>query len=136
MYLIDIKKVPINRFHDSRGFLGVLEEMGSEFNAQRIYWLDNFLAGTIRGEHAHRNLNQILIQIRGRCEILLDDSVSKEIFILDQTSEYGIFVPRGIWRSIKSFSNDSLLMVVANMIFDPNDYLNTYEEFINWRKKT
>jgi UDP-2-acetamido-3-amino-2,3-dideoxy-glucuronate N-acetyltransferase len=87
----------------------------------------------IRGRHAHKNLKQVLFCVSGSCKILLDDGDVKENTILDYPSK-GILIDRMVWREMYDFSKDCVLMVLASELYDEEDYIRNYQEFINYQK--
>ena len=84
--------------------------------------------GVVRGKHAHKSLQQILICIHGSCKILLDNGKEKKVVPLEKPYE-GLFVSNAMWREMFDFSPDAVLMVLASELYDEADYNRNYEEF-------
>lgn len=115
---------------DERGQLIALEENKEiPFKIKRVYYMYDTVSEARRGKHAHRNLQQILICIHGRCKILLDDGFDKENIILDKPYE-GLYVENNMWREMYDFSDDAVLMVLASDLYDESDYIRSYDEFL------
>lgn len=91
--------------------------------------------GVTRGYHAHKNLEQILICIHGSCKIRLDNGSEKKIVPLEKPYE-GLYVANNIWREMFDFSEDAVLMVLASELYDANDYIRDYDEFLEFVKQT
>lgn len=133
MRLSEIKLIKIDKIADSRGILGVVDKIDKQLEIKRIYWLDKFTKDTTRGMHAHKALSQIIIQLRGESEIVFDDGFNSKKVLLNGELDYGFFVPPGIWRTILSKTDESLLIVLASAEFYTEDYIYDYAEFIDWK---
>ena len=88
----------------------------------------------VRGNHAHKSLEQILICIHGSCKIRLDNGTEKKIVPLEKPYE-GLYVSSVMWREMYDFTPDSVLMVLASELYDEFDYIRDYDEFIEFTKK-
>lgn len=120
---------------DERGQLVALEEYKEvPFKIKRVYYMYDMSPGIVRGRHAHKNLQQILICIHGSCKILLDNGNEKKVVPLEKPYE-GLYVANNMWREMYDFSNDAVLMVLASELYDENDYIRNYDEFLNFVKE-
>ena len=127
---MQIKKYRFLQHGDERGNLVALEELKDiPFEIKRVYYMYDTKSGVIRGKHAHKNLQQILICIHGKCTIFLDNGKEKEKVLLDKPYE-GLYLASNIWREMSDFSNDAVLMVLASAVYDESDYIRKYEDFI------
>lgn len=118
---------------DERGALGVVES-GRElpFAPKRMYYLFDVHAGASRGAHAHQALQQAFIAVSGACEVSLTDGIRNWTFLLNDPSR-GLFVPPGYWRSLGAFSGGTVLVVLASALYDENDYIRDWKEYLEWR---
>lgn len=124
-------KINFHEIIDERGVLISLESNRNiPFEIKRVYYLFG-LSDKERGFHAHKNLKQILICLKGCCTIELDDGITSKLFTLNKPSE-GIFIDKNIWRVMKDFSPDCLIMVLASDYYNESDYIRNYEEFISY----
>jgi len=115
---------------DERGQLVALEEFKEvPFDIKRVYYMYDTVPGVARGFHAHRNLEQILICVHGKCKILLDNGTEKAVVPLDKPNE-GLYIANNIWREMFDFSPDAVLMVLASQLYDEADYIRNYEDFL------
>lgn len=89
--------------------------------------------GVVRGHHAHKSLEQILVCIHGCCKILLDNGQEKKIIPLEKPYE-GLYVANNMWREMYDSSTDAVLMVLASELYDENDYIRNYDDFLNFLK--
>ena len=114
---------------DDRGSLVALEALRPlPFDLARIYYIFATKPGVSRGFHAHRNLKQWAICVAGACTILVDNGCERVEIKLhrpDQALEIGSLV----WREMHDFSSDCVLMVLADSIYDENDYIRDQAEF-------
>ncbi len=119
---------------DERGQLIALETCKDiPFEIKRVYYMYDTKEGVIRGKHAHKTLQQVLVCIHGSCKIRLDDGKDSKTVFLEKPYE-GLFIPNNMWREMYDFSYDAVLMVLASDIYDESDYIRDYEifkEFIN-----
>lgn len=117
---------------DERGQLVALEEFKDiPFKVKRVYYIYDTLPDVIRGYHAHKNLKQILICVHGSCKIKLDNGKEKEIVTLEKPNE-GLFVDNNMWREMYDFSEDAVLLVLASELYDENDYIRNYDDFLKF----
>ncbi len=120
---------------DERGQLIALEEFKNiPFKIKRVYYMYDTCEGVVRGCHAHKNLQQILICIHGSCKIKLDNGEETSIILLDKPYE-GLFVSNAVWREMYEFSSDAVLMVLASELYDETDYIRNYDEFLTYVKQ-
>jgi len=120
---------------DERGQLVALEEFKDiPFEIKRVYYMYDTLLNVTRGFHAHKNLKQILICIHGSCKIRLDNGKEKKVVPLEKPYE-GLFVDNNIWREMYDFSEDAVLLVLASELYDENDYIRDYDEFLKFVDK-
>ena len=82
----------------------------------------------MRGGHAYKRNEEFIVALSGSFDVLLDDGVCERKYSLNR-SYYGLFVPRGWWRSMNNFSTNSVALVLASIKYDPEDYIYDYEEF-------
>lgn len=117
---------------DERGQLVAIEQLKDiPFKIERVYYLYETRDGVRRGFHAHKELEQILVCVHGSCKILLDDGNNKRDVVLNKPNE-GLYIPNNIWREMYDFSSDAVLLVLASNLYNENDYIRNYDEFISY----
>lgn len=115
---------------DERGMLVALEELKDiPFHIKRVYYMYNTAEGIVRGRHAHRCLEQILVCIYGSCKVRLDNGIETKTVLLEKPYE-GLYVSSGMWREMFDFSENAVLMVMASELYDADDYIRDYNEFL------
>ena len=117
---------------DDRGQLISLEEFNDiPFRIKRVYYMYNTVEGVVRGKHAHKKLEQILVCISGSCKIKLDNGKETKVVVLEKPYE-GLYVSNDMWREMYDFSQDAVLVVFASELYDESDYIRDYEEFLRF----
>ena len=124
------KLIDFKTLGDERGSLIAIEEgYNAPFDIKRIYYIFDTKQGVERGFHAHINLKQIAIVVKGSCTFELDDGKKREEIKLDNPNQ-GLFIEGLIWREMKNFSSDCVLVVIASEQYDESDYIRDYEQFL------
>lgn len=117
---------------DDRGQLIALEEYKDiPFHIKRVYYMYDTAKGVIRGKHAHRKLEQILVCIHGSCKVKLDNGEETKIVLLEKPYE-GLYIANNMWREMYDFSTDAVLMVMASELYEECDYIRDYDEFLTY----
>ena len=115
---------------DARGSLIALEkEHNVPFDIKRVYYIFDTSDGVRRGLHAHKNLKQLAICVKGSCKFLLDDGITKQVFDLSEPTK-GLYIEGLVWREMFDFSADCVLMVLADAYYDETDYIRDYANFL------
>jgi dTDP-4-dehydrorhamnose 3,5-epimerase-like enzyme len=126
---MDIKLIQLQSHGDDRGSLVALEEKKNiPFAIKRVYYLFDTKKNVRRGFHAHKELKQLAIVLKGYCRFLLDDGKDKVEVLLDNPAE-GLYIESFVWREMFDFSDDCVLMVLADGFYDESDYVRDYQEF-------
>ena len=120
---------------DNRGGVIALEENKDiPFNIKRIYYIFDTKNNVIRGKHAHKSLEQVLICVHGECKILLDNGTERKTVTLDKPDK-GLYISNAIWREMFDFTNGAVLLVLASKLYDESDYIRQYDEFLKFIHK-
>jgi len=128
----EVNKVFFKEYGDERGNLVVVEgEIDIPFTIKRLFYIFNSDSEVVRGQHANRKSEFILINIAGSCKIkVIGSDEEEQIFVLDQPHE-GLYLPTMVWKDMYDFSPDSLLLVLSNEHYEPDEYIRNYTDFIN-----
>lgn len=127
----NVRLVEVPSFVDAHGALSVLEQGDLPFKVRRVYYLHNVPVGAIRGEHAHRKLEQIIMCLNGEVAVYVSDGRSTGAYTLAEPNLV-LHVQPGIWRSLKFVRPDSVVCVLASREYELHDYIHDYEEFVRW----
>jgi acetyltransferase-like isoleucine patch superfamily enzyme len=114
---------------DLRGNLS-FGEIGNPipFEVKRYFLVYSVASKEIRGEHAHRSLQQFLICVHGRCHVVADDGTNRQEFVLDSPT-IGLHLPPMVWGIQYKYSEDAVMLVLASDKYDPGSYIRDYSEF-------
>ena len=66
--------------------------------------------------------------LKGSCRFLLDDGKEKIELLLDNP-EQGLYIESFMWREMFDFSEDCVLLVLADSFYDEADYIRDYNQF-------
>ncbi|TBL73541.1 WxcM-like domain-containing protein [Obesumbacterium proteus] len=128
---MDIKLIQLQKHGDERGKLVALEETKNiPFPIKRVYYMFETGEDVRRGFHAHKELKQVAIVVRGSCRFVLDDGKERVEILLDNPAQ-GLLIESVVWREMYDFSDDCVLMVLADRLYDESDYIRDYEIFIS-----
>lgn len=129
---MDIKLIQFQSHGDDRGSLVSIEQNKNiPFDIKRVYYLFHTEEGVRRGFHAHKELKQLAIVLKGSCRFLLDDGKEKIELLLDNPAQ-GLYIESFVWREMFDFSEDCVLVVLADSVYDEGDYIRNYEEFMEF----
>lgn len=132
--IYDCSIIELNKNHREKGNLTVVQN-GIEvpFNVKRCYYLYDVPGGEERGGHAHKALRQLIIAASGSFDVVLNDGNVKRTVTLNRPYE-GLLVVPGIWRDLNNFSSGSVCLVLASEVYQKEDYIRDYNEFLEWKK--
>ncbi len=133
--VFDCTMIELDKHHSNRkGNLTVVENGQTlPFDVKRVYYLYDIPGGESRGAHAHKHLSQLIIAVSGSFRVILDDGKVKRSFFLNRPYQ-GLYVKPGIWRDLDDFSSGAVCMVLASEVYEKEDYIRDYNEFIEFRK--
>lgn len=98
------------------------------FSVKRVYYLYDVPGGAVRGGHAHKNLQQLLIAVSGSFDVELNDGINKRTTHLNRPY-FGLYIPPMIWRELNNFSSGAVCLVLASEYYDEADYHRDYGQF-------
>jgi hypothetical protein len=125
--------INIQNFIDARGRLTVFENAKLlPFVVKRIYLLSDMSQESIRGQHAHKSLQQFIMCAHGAFSLKVSDGVNHQTLDLSADGP-GYFIDKGMWRELSNFQNGSIALVLASEVYDAEDYINDFEEFRKWK---
>ena len=123
----------ISRIELDFGGLGALDFLNLPFVPKRMYWLIDTPADQIRGRHAHKKLSQCIFVLKGSCELEIRNEFETKVFKLN-TDEKLFYLKPGLWRELSNFEPGSVVCVLADEIYDENDYIRNFDEYLEWVK--
>lgn len=115
---------------DERGKLVVVE--GGQhipFDIQRVFYIYGSDGDVVRGQHANRNSEFVLINVSGTSKVRVDNGFEEEIIELNRP-RMGLYLPTMLWKDMYDFSEDSVLLVLTNTHYDGTEYIRDYDEYL------
>ena len=127
-----IKDINLKQIDDSHdGTLSIAEaEDQIPFKIKRVYYIYDFkISKSKRGYHAHKELQQVIFALSGHFTLTLDDGTKKEKITLNDPNK-GVLIDKCVWHTMKKFSKDCIIIVFASDLYNEDDYIRDYKEFI------
>lgn len=126
--------IPITVASDLRGSLAAIE-LGQDlpFVPARFFAVFDVPSKDVRGEHAHRACEQVLVCLRGSVTCIVDDGAERVQVRLDRPG-IGLYMPAMTWGTQYRYSDDAVLGVFASLTYDADDYIRDYEQFLGARR--
>jgi UDP-2-acetamido-3-amino-2,3-dideoxy-glucuronate N-acetyltransferase len=120
---------------DLRGSLSVTEfEKDLPFSVKRCFWVFDVPSKEVRGEHAHKECHEFIFCVTGQVVVMLDDGIHRTEVKLDTPSR-GLYVAPLVWAVQYKYSRDAVMIVLASHIYDPDDYIRDYNQFLQYTKQ-
>ena len=127
--------INLPKIEDPRGNLTFVEEENHiRYKIKRVYWIYDVPGGQIRGGHAFKEQQELIVALSGSFDVVVDDGKQKQTFSLSR-SYYGLYIPQGLWREMNNFSTNALALVLSSTLYDENDYIHDYREYLEWLAK-
>lgn len=101
------------------------------FDIKRAYWTYDVPSGECRGGHAHKKLRQLIFALGGCFTLTLDDGRERQDILLKHPYE-AVLIREGVWRELHDFSAGAVCMVLASELYDEDDYIYDYDEFLEY----
>lgn len=131
----DCNIIILPKIHNRAGNITpVHSNLDVPFEIKRVFYLYDIPGGESRGAHAHKECHQFLIAASGSFDVIVDDGKSKKVFSLNRPN-IGLHVPPGIWAEEINFSSGGICLVLASNVYEENDYIRSYKQFIDAKNK-
>ena len=129
------KVLNFNVHSDKRGnLISLADNKEIPFKIKRIYYTWNMPNKAIRGGHAHKRLDEVMVCLHGSCDFVLDDGKEKITITLDRPNK-GLYIKANVWRDFRNFSPDCVVILIASGYYDTEDYIRDYDEYLKSIKK-
>ena len=126
----DVRMLNFQEMGDERGHLIVVEGMQDiPFDIKRIFYIYGSDSEVVRGQHANRETEFVLINVSGTSKVRVTDGKEEFIYNLD-FPHTGIYLPNMVWKDMYDFSEDSVLLVLASEHYDAKEYIRDYDDYI------
>ena len=129
----EVQMLEFQQEGDERGHLVIVEGMKDvPFDIKRIFYIYGSDSTVVRGQHANKKTEFVLINVSGQCKVRTEDGKGNEkIFLLDRP-HIGIFIPQMVWKDMYDFSEDSIILCLASEHYDPEEYIRDHDAFIKY----
>ena len=126
--------IKFNQLGDERGHLVVVEG-GKDipFEIARVFYIYGSDNDVVRGQHANKKSEFVLINVSGKSKVKIDYGDSSEVIDLSEP-HMGVYIPNMVWKDMYDFSSDSVLLVLSNMKYDSEEYIRDYQEYLDLLK--
>lgn len=116
---------------DERGNLVAIEGEGVDipFDIKRVFYIYGSDATVVRGQHANRETEFLLVNVGGSSKVRVDNGRESEVIVLDKPG-MGLYLPPMLWKDMYDFSPDSILLVLASRHYDGKEYIRDYDEYL------
>lgn len=120
---------------DERGDLVVIEGEGMDipFDIKRVFYMYGSDSTVVRGQHANRETEFLLVNVGGSSKVRVDNGSESEVIVLDKPG-MGLYLPPMLWKDMYDFSPDSILLVLASRHYDGKEYIRDYQEYLKEMK--
>ena len=127
----DVYLIVFGQKGDERGNLVVVEgESDIPFDIKRVFYIYGSDSEVVRGQHANRESEFVLINVNGTSKVRVDDGKTQTVYDLDRP-HIGIYLPRMVWKDMYDFSHDSVLLCLASTKYTPDEYIRDYDTFLS-----
>jgi dTDP-4-dehydrorhamnose 3,5-epimerase-like enzyme len=125
----DARIVDLPKIMDDRGNLSFLEsERHAPFKIRRAYWIYDVPGGEIRGSHAFKKQEELLVALSGSFDVVLNDGRAEKVFAMNR-SYYALYIPSMMWRTVVNFSTNSLCLALSSTVYEEGDYIRDFGEY-------
>ena len=115
---------------DERGHLVIVEGgIDVPFEIARAFYIYGSDSDVVRGQHANRKSEFVLINVAGSSKVKVRDGEGNEAIYCLERPHTGIYLPTMVWKDMYDFSEDSVLLCLASTHYDPDEYIRNYDEF-------
>lgn len=127
----NVKMLEFPQRGDERGHMVVVEGLEDiPFDIKRIFYIYGSDSNVVRGQHANKKTEFVLINVAGQSKVkVLDGKGNEAVFSLNRPHT-GIYLPNMVWKDMYDFSEDSVLLVLASEHYDAEEYIRDFDQFV------
>ena len=126
-----VKMLEFPQRGDERGHLVIVEGgVDVPFEIKRAFYIYGSDKDVVRGQHANRKSEFVLINVAGKSKVKVKDGEGNEAIYCMNRPHTGIYLPTMIWKDMYDFSDDSVLLCLSSEHYDPTEYIRDYDEFV------
>ena len=125
-----VKMLEFPQRGDDRGHLVIVEgNQDIPFDIKRAFYIYGSDADVVRGQHANRESEFVLINVAGKSKVKVKDGEGNEAIYSLNRPHTGIYLPTMVWKDMYDFSDNSVLLVLASTHYNPDEYIRNYDVF-------
>ena len=126
----ELEKLTFPKILDDRGNLSFIEDfVHIPFKIRRVYWIYDVPGEEIRGGHAYKKVEEVIIALSGSFQVVITDTSGNKKSIALNKSYEGLYLPQLTWRYLNSFSTNSVGLILSSRPFEENDYIRDFDKF-------
>lgn len=127
-------KINLTQNGNSSGKLCAIETKDLPFEMKRLFYIWNCPNDAVRGLHANRNSQFVMLAVSGSVNVKVFDGQCTNYFILNSPTE-GIYLPQMVWKEMYKFTSDAVLLVISDCIYDRQEYIYDFDMFLKEANK-
>lgn len=127
-----VKMLEFAQCGDERGHLVVAQWGGGHeipFDIKRVFYMYGSAKNVVRGQHANRKSQFVLINVAGTSKVKVKDGEGNEAIFCLNRPHTGIYLPAMVWKDMYDFSEDSVLLCLSSEYYDKDEYIRDYSIF-------
>ncbi len=131
----EVHFIELAKNKDPRGNLSVIESgIDVPFKVKRNYWIYDVPSGMWRDGHAFREQEEFIVALSGSFDVVVNDGNHEHTYHLSRP-QIGLYIPQMTWRHIDNFSTNSVALVLSSTLYDPDDYIENYDEYLTLKNQ-
>lgn len=130
---MNIEIIDIPKVEDYRGNIAIIENDVVPFDIKRVYYLFDVPSSAQRGGHSHKEQLEFLVPLSGSFDVVLKDGTSTKTVTLNKPDK-GLLIKTNVWRELENFSSGAVCLVLASHVFDEDDYIRDFNDFLEFVK--
>lgn len=124
--------IQLPKFLDERGNLSFFENNNQiPFKIKQVHWIFDVPGGEERGGLAYKETEEFIVAASGSFDVIVDDGEKRQTIQLNRSYK-GVYIPKGLWRAVENFSTNAVAIIAASELYDPNDNIRDYDEFLRY----
>ena len=129
--MMNVQMLEFPQHGDERGHLVAVEGLKDvPFEIKRVFYIYGSESDVVRGCHANRKSEFVLINVAGQSKVRARDGLGNEAVFSINRPHTGLYLPKMIWKDMYDFSPDSVLLVLSSEAYDPEEYIRDYDAFV------
>lgn len=118
--------IQLPKIEDPRGNLSFIEHGPNgkcPFEIERVYWIYDVPAGSVRHRRALRRTTEMIVAMSGSFDVVVEQDGGAARRVHLNRSDQALVVAPGCMRTIDNFSTNSVAMVLASGPYEEEEYV-------------